>query len=55
MLAWCSMLHSLYFDVQHDYLQNKNVLTFDPTPGVKSVCKDRICACMLLHFSFPLI
>ena len=29
----------------------KNVLT----PGVKGVCKDRICVCILLHLSFPLI
>ena len=33
----------------------KNVLTFDPTPGVQGACKDRICACMLLLSSFPLI
>ena len=31
----------------------KNVLTFDPTPGVECVCKDRVCACMLLFSSFP--
>ena len=33
----------------------KNDLTFDRAPGVEGVCKDRICACMLLHSSFPLI
>ena len=33
----------------------KIVLTFDPTPGVEGVCKDRMSACMLLHSSFPLI
>ena len=34
------MLHTHLFDMQHDYFQKKkNVLTFDPTPGVKGVCK----------------
>ena len=33
----------------------KNVLTFDPNLGVEGVCKDKICACMILHSSFPLI
>ena len=33
----------------------KNVLTFDPAPEVEGVCKDRICACMMLCASFPLI
>ena len=35
--------------MQHDYFQKKKVLTFDPTPGVKGVCKDRICACIVLY------
>ena len=26
--------------------------TFDPTPGIKNVCKDRICACMVLYAPF---
>ena len=25
------------------------ILTFDPTPGVKGVCKDRLRACMVLY------
>ena len=53
MLAWCSMLHSLYFDMQHDHVLKK--LNFDlltPHPGlgviwVGSACK--IFATMLLH------
>ena len=44
MLAWCSVLHSNQFDMQHDDFQKKNVLDFVPNPGVESVCKDRICA-----------
>ena len=35
--------------------RKKIVLTFDPTPGVEGVCKDRICACMVLFAPFPLI
>ena len=46
------MLHSLYFDMQHDYFQKKNVLTFDITPGVVGECKDRICICMVLYAPF---
>ena len=51
-LAWCSMFHSHYADMQHDYIQKKNVLTFEPTKGVEGVRKDRIivCACMVLYF-----
>ena len=30
----------------------KNVLKFDSALGVEGVCKDRICACMLVHSSF---
>ena len=32
VLAWRSMLYSFYFDMQHDYFQKKNVLTFWPHP-----------------------
>ena len=36
--------------MQHDYFQEKNALTFDPTyQGVEGLFKDRICATMLLH------
>ena len=55
VLAMCSMPLSRLFDMQHDNFQKKNVLTFDPTPGVDGVCKDRIGACMLMHLSFRLI
>ena len=37
------------------FRRKKNVLTFAPIPGAEGVCKDRMCACMLLHLSFPLI
>ena len=33
--------------------RKKNVLTFDPTPGVKGVCKDRICACIMVYAPPP--
>ena len=34
MLAWCSMLHLLYFDMQHDHVLKKlNFGLFTPTPG----------------------
>ena len=52
VLTMCSKLHS-HFVKQHDYF--KNVLTFDPTPGVEGVCKDRKCDCILEHSSFPLL
>ena len=32
--------------------RKKNVLSFDPTPGIECVCKDRICACMVLYAPF---
>ena len=48
MLAWCSMLHSHKFDIQHDYFQGKNESTIDLTPGVEVVCKDRIAALVIL-------
>ena len=28
--------------MQNAYFQKTNALTFDPTPGVEGVCKDRI-------------
>ena len=54
-VAWCSELHYLWFDMQHEYFLKKNVLTFSPNLWVKGVCKDRICACMVLCVSFPLM
>ena len=39
--------------MQHDYFQKKNVLTFGPTPGVEGLCKDSICACMVIYALFP--
>ena len=53
VLAWWPVIHFHEFDIQHDYFQKKNVLTIDPTPGFEGVFKDNICACMLLHSSFP--
>ena len=42
--------------MRYDYFQKrKENWTFDPTPGVKGVCKDKILASMLLYASFPLI
>ena len=34
---------------------NGNILTFHPTPGTDGVYRGRICACILLHLSIPLI
>ena len=34
---------------------SKKVLPLDPTPGVEVVCKDRMCACMVLYSPFSLI
>ena len=34
---------------------SKNVLTFDHSPGVEGVYKDRICACMVIYTPFLLI
>ena len=50
--ALCSIPFNL---ICNDYFRKKNVLTFDPNPGVEGVCKDRICACMVLFAPFPLI
>ena len=47
--ALCSILNNLKCNIT---TFTKNVLTFDPTPGVKGVCKDRIIACKSLHSSF---
>ena len=48
VLEWCSMPQYLWFYMQHDYFQNKNVVSFQGTEGL---CKERICACMcsMLH------
>ena len=32
-----------------------NVLICNPTLGVEGVCKDRICACMVLYAQFSII
>ena len=42
-------------DGLNDYFREKNVLTFGLTPGVEGVCKDRMCACMVLCVPLPLI
>ena len=47
--ALCSILFNL---ICNRTTFRKNVLTFDLTPGVEGVCKDRTYACMLLHSSF---
>ena len=54
-------LHGALFSIPFDLICNvttirrKSVLTFDPTPGVDGVCKDKKLAAMLLHASFRLI
>ena len=35
VLVWCSMIHSLYFVMQHDHALKKFILPFDPTPMVR--------------------
>ena len=40
--------------MQHNNIPKKNVSTFDPTPRVEGVCKDRICACMVIYAPFLL-
>ena len=44
-------LHSIPFNLICNMItfREKNVFTFDPTPGVEGVCKDRICACVVIH------
>ena len=37
--------------MRHDYYL---ITPFDPTTGIKCVCKERICAFKMLHSSFPL-
>ena len=49
--ALCSIFITLICNVT---IAEKNDLTFDPTPVVKGVSKNRICARLLLHLSFPL-
>ena len=41
VLAWCSIIHSISFDMQPDHFQ-KNLLTFWPTPAAEGILKDRI-------------
>ena len=45
VLAWASMLHIPFIDMQHDFFQKK-VFTFDLNPGIEGVCKERLCACI---------
>ena len=46
------MFQSLLFDMQHEYFQEKNVLTFDPILEAEGGCKDRIClACCCIRHS----
>ena len=52
MLAWCSMLHTILFDLQRDYFSKND---FHPIIGVKWFCKDGICSCMVLCAKLPLI
>ena len=41
-----------FIDMQHDYFKKKkNCLTFDYTPGVAGVWKDRICHCCCISDS----
>ena len=59
-LAWCTMLHSLKFDIQHDRVLKKK-LNFDPNPGSRGggsavgvgggrwMSVGKIFATMLLH------
>ena len=53
LLAWCSTLYSLKFDMQHDYFQ-KNIIFWplDPTEGVR---EGKIFSSIMLYVSFPLI
>ena len=53
MLVWCSMLQTLNLICNMITLE-KNVLTFWPHQEAKAVCKDGICACMVLYAPFPL-
>ena len=52
VLAWCSMFYSLILIYSMKTFSKTNVLTFDSFP-LEGVCKEIICACMLLHSSFP--
>ena len=47
LLAWCSMFHSLKFDMQNDYFKKKVL--------VEGVFVGKIFAAMLLYALFPLI
>ena len=49
--ALCSISFNLISNMTT--LKKKNVLTFEPTQGVEGVCKDKICACMVLYAPFP--
>ena len=43
LLAWCFLLHSHLFDMQHGYFQKKG------DPGIKGKSKVKIFASMLLY------
>ena len=54
----CMCLHGALCSIQINLICNVTTfgnffLTFDPNPGIERVCKDRVCACMLLLSSFP--
>ena len=55
VLAYCSTLQFLWFDMQHDNCQKKKLWQFDPTPGAEGVYKEITSACMVLYVPFPLI
>ena len=62
MLAWCSILHSLKFDMQHDHVLKKvNFDLLTPSPGSEGggrglqvkyllLC---CCICVSLKFDMP--
>ena len=43
----CPKLHSLKFDMPHDYFHKKKFLSLNPSQGAEGVCKNRICDCMV--------
>ena len=49
-------LYSVPFNLIRDMtFRKKKDLIFDPTPGNEGVCKDRICAWVILYAPFLLI
>ena len=67
LLLCYSIILSPYFDMQHDHIQIffcylffiqyllfiQIFFTFQSNPQVEDVCKDRMCACMVLYAPFP--